>query len=282
MNTRISRRSGRNGTRLGPGRRLTMDVLLGVIAMAGGCVNEADKYRVSVDEEIVSLIPADLGDRDRMSEKIGVHFLDAKETSGRFPAGLCVVRVEAFKDGDGQDRLLRIIDLPKHHAVYWNHLFDELLPIREVIFLGRPGLDPRGYDWREILSAAAIRDCSLCIIYARLETTDADAEYVGMLWDTGTFEALASFRSPMVLTAELVEALEEDPMSDSDIREANFRAEQDFRHLIRDAIWDLSKRDRDPVTTQPSPWRYQDVPMFPRDYERYPFPRPYRSWPPKR
>ncbi|MFQ5501621.1 MAG: hypothetical protein ACE5EQ_04890 [Phycisphaerae bacterium] len=255
-------------------------VILAIITAAAGCVNsKADKYHVTVDEKIVSVLPVDLGDRDKVSKKIGVHFFDAKPSSGRFPAGLCVVRVEAFKEDDKPDRLLRVITLPKHHAVYWNHLFDELLSIREVIFLGRPGLDPRGYTWREILSAAAVRDSSLCIIYARLEMTDADAEYVGMLWDTGTFEALASFRAPVVLSADLVDALEEDPQSDSAISEADFRAELDFRHLIRDAIWDLAKRDIPPTTTQPSPWRYSDVPLFPRDYDRFPFPlyRRHRS-----
>ena len=167
--------------------------------LLAGCTNHDTKYRVAEDDETVPILAIDLGVADETASKMGATLLETKPSIGRFPAGLCVIRVNALLDEKTDQRRLRVFPLPKSHAVYWNHLFDDLPSIREVVFLGKPGLDPRGYGWHELLYAAAQRECGLCIIYARVEATIADAEYVGVLWDTRSLEPLATCRAPAVL-----------------------------------------------------------------------------------
>lgn len=252
---------------------LGLRVALWPVVLIAGCQHHDNKYRVTDDEQIVSIRSADLGIPNKAPSRIGAILLDAAPSVGRFPAGLCVVRVEALQCGADNHRDLRISQLPVQHAVYWNLLFDDLPSIREVVFLGNPGLDPRGYRWPELLASAAQHECSLCILYAEQDVTDADAEYFGVLWDTQAMQALATFRIPVILPEEYVTSEKED-VDDEDeemklaLCEARFRAEQDLRRTVRDTLWDLAKRDGAVLTTQPNPWR-NGVPLFPRDYERY-------------
>lgn len=253
--------------------------------LVSGCADQerAPKYQVAVKEKIVPVRAEDLGVSEAFFQKIGVHLLNNEPTLGRFPAGLCVARVTAFTTEKGKQGKLRVTKPPVHHAIYWNHLLDELSAIREVVFLGKPGLDPRGYDLREVVEAAANLECSFCLIYAKLENSDADAEYVGVFWDTSKFKPLAVLRTPVVLPAEFQEESLQDENVEMDIGvcEADFRAEQDFRRLVRDVLWDMVARDQTAPTTQPSPWRIEEddgLPSFPRDYERYRDSRYDRLW----
>ncbi len=255
--------------------QLGLRVALWPVVLIAGCQHHDDKYRVTEDEEIVSIRSADLGVSNKTPSRVGATLLNTDTTVGRFPAGICVVRVEALQSGVDRQRDLRISRLPAQHAVYWNLLFDDLPSIREVVFLGNPGLDPRGYRWPELLKSAARHECGLCILYAEQEVTDADAELYGVLWDTNTMQALASFRIPVILPVDFVVSEQEDVDAEEArlaLSEARFRAEQDLRHTVRDTLWDLSKRDGAILTTQPNPWRNGKA-LFPRDYERYRDPR---------
>jgi len=256
---------------------LGLQVVLWPVVLMAGCQHHDNKYRVAEAEQVVSIRSADLGVSSEASARVGAILLNAEPSVGRFPAGICVVRVEALQPGADRQRDLRVSQLPAQHAVYWNLLFDDLPSIREVVFLGNPGLDPRGYRWLELLEAASQHECSLCVLYAEREVTDADAEYYGVLWDTQAVQALATFRIPVILPEEYATSEQEDADDRDDdvkiaMREARFRAEQDFRRTVRDTLWDLAKRDGAVLTTQPNPWR-NGVPLFPRDYERYRNPR---------
>lgn len=259
------------------------------VALIAGCGHHDNKYRVTENEQIVSIRSADLGVSNKAPTRVGATILNTEPSVGRFPAGICVVRVEALQCGADKQRDLRISRLPAQHAVYWNLLFDDLPSIREVVFLGNPGLDPRGYRWPELLKSAARHECSLCILYAEQEVTDADAEYYGVLWDTQTMQALAIFRVPVILPEDFVTSEQEEADNEEDeeeariaLCEARFRAEQDLRRSVRDTLWDLAKRDGAILTTQPNPWR-NGIPLFPRDYERYRDPRneSHRQYGPK-
>lgn len=257
---------------------LGLRVALWPVVLIAGCQHHDNKYRVTEDEEVVSIHSADLGVSNDVPSPIGATVLSTEPSVGRFPAGICVVRVEALECDADEQRDLRISRLPAQHAVYWNLLFDDLPSIREVVFLGNPGLDPRGYRWPELLTSAAQHECSLCILYAQQEVTDADAQYYGVLWDTQAMLALATFRIPVILPEDFVTSEQEDADEQDEeelelaLSEARFRAEQDLRRTVRDTLWDLAKRDGAVLTTQPNPWR-SGVPLFPRDYERYRDPR---------
>lgn len=258
---------------------LGLQVAMWPAVVLAGCQHHDNKYRVAEEEEVVPIRAADLGVPNKAPTRIGATLLSTEPSVGRFPAGICVVRVKALQCDANKQRDLRISPLPAQHAVYWNLLFDDLPSIREVVFLANPGLDPRGYRWPELLHAASQHECSLCVLYAEQEATDADAEYYGVLWDTQAMQALATFRIPVVLPEEFTTSEEDDEDDEDEQRialwEARFRAEQDLRRTVRDTLWDLAKRDGAVLTTQPSPWR-SGVPIFPHDYERYRDPR-YKS-----
>jgi hypothetical protein len=104
----------------------------------------------------------------------------------------------------------------------------------------------------------------------------ADAEYVGVLWNVERREPLVSFRTPVVLSPELIEELEENPESDVAIREADFRAEQEFRKMVQGVIWDMAQRDATASKKRENPWRGY-VPNIPRGFEFLIDPR-YEFW----
>ncbi len=244
--------------------------------MCASCGAPEAKYQVHSEGTPQSLSGRDVGVADEVLRPIGWRLLTDQRTAGRFPAGICVVEVEVYTPAGSDERLLRLRTVPGHHAVYWSNLLDELPLVREVIFLGEAGLDPRGYQWREVLQASVERDCSLCLIYSRLDDSDADAEYAGVLWDAAAFLPLAVLRVPVILPID--ESSPSGSASDDDhgvepqdptIREADFRAQQEFRHALRDAIWDLAGQDSVAPATQPNPWSDAEFPLFPRDYHRY-------------
>ncbi len=259
--------------------RASCSYLLPIVFLAAvfaGCETKDRKYQVQSTDQVVTLAGEDLGVTAPQFNRIGYHYLHPEPSFGLFPTGLCVLRVEAFMDSGRAQRFLRVQPLPGHHAVYWNHLLDSLSEIREVVFLARPHLDPRGYDFRAVIDAATGLNCGLAMIYSRVHQSDADAEYVGVLWNVERRAPLVSFRVPVVLPPELVEEMEENPESDTAIREADFRAEQEFRRLVQGVIWDMARRDASAPNKQTNPWRGY-VPNVPRGFEFLIDPR-YEYW----
>lgn len=248
---------------------LSSFVLAGMVLPLPACSDNEPKYQVPDNDRVVTISAGDLGVEPATFSQCGVHTLFSEPTRGEFPSAICIVRVESFVDLNSK-RLLRIVPLPVHHAVYWNHLFDELPAVREVVFLGKPGLDPRGYGYEDILDVARARECGLCMIYARLEETDADAEYAGILWNTHDRKALATVRVPVVLPPEVVEDINEDEDTDSAVAEADFRSEQEFRRLVRDLVWDVAKQDVAETGAEQNPWK-EYTPTIPY-YDRYRYP----------
>ncbi len=228
------------------------------VAACGACgKSDREHFRVERDETPVMITSQDLGVAPAVLSNIGVRNLAKTPQANRFPAAICVSRVVARRDNTGKRRYLRLAEFSAHHAVYWNQLLDNQPGVREVLFLTEGGLDPRGYDVDTILNAAYQRNADLCVIYARKDSNEADAEYLGVLWDLRQREALLAIRVAVNLPPELAvrlakQAERED--HDLSVEEADFRAEQQFRHLFRDAIWDLVAMDEDAPGNQSNPW----------------------------
>ncbi len=253
-------------------------VLLATLSIGCSQPHTRVKYAAPCKETVDSVRAEDIGLPADLKREPGGVMLATEPPQGRFPTGLAVVRVDAFSSGQDSERSLRLTDIATHHAIYWGHLLDDLPSIREVVFPRTLGLDPRGYDTGEVLGAATRQNCGLCLMYAIASDTDSDAEYVGGLWDAEKREPLFAFRTPVTLDPCFAEQLEEDDGPTSIVREADFRAEQNLRRLVRDAIWDLAQQDTGATGLQPSPWRDTDVPLFPRDYEHRRDPRYYPLW----
>lgn len=255
--------------RFGRGRRGL--VCCGIPALSwlvfSGCASPEPKYQPPVETDAVCINAEDLGLPPDTVIEAGSPLMSERISAGRFPTGVSVVRVEATMHERSTRRCLRVADMPQECAVLWCQLWDDLPPIREVTTLRTLGLDPRGARFGDLLRESEIIDCDLCLIYARLSDTDADADFIAVLWDAADQEVLAAFRVPVVLTEEDLEASKEEHR-DGYVTEAEFRAVADLRNLVRDAVWDLVAMDRGDPTTQPSPWR-EYLPVFPRDYDRF-------------
>lgn len=219
---------------------------------------EREHYRVERNETPVEITAKDLGVAPTLLSSIGVRNLANTPDANRFPAAICVSRVIALTSDAGKQRFLRLAEFSAHHAVYWNQLLDNQPGVREILFLTEGGLDPRGYDIDTILNAAKQRNADLCVVYARKESTEADTEYLGVLWDLRQNTPLLSIRVAVNLPPELAVRLAkqaEHEDHDLTVEEADFRAEQQFRHLFRDAIWDLVAMDEDAPGNQDNPWK---------------------------
>jgi hypothetical protein len=231
------------------------------------------KYKTPAADDVVFIKAADLGVPDSAMTGSGVNVLDTQASAGRFPAGLSVVQVAAAMNEKDAGRHLQVEPLTPHGGVYWSQIMEDLPPIREVRVLRTYGHDPRGTDRSALLQSSLESDCGLCVIFAKIEDTDADAEFVGVLWDATTDKALATYRVPLVLPDDVRERYEDDDEDDIDYEalyaEAEFRAECDLRRLVRNTLWDLVERDARAATTQPNPWK-TDNPVFPRDHYSHP------------
>ncbi len=242
------------------------------ILAAPACAQQAvaPKYRVASEAPAVGVAASDFGVDHATFARAGVHRLIAEPTRGQFPSGLCVARVETFMT-TSDARRLRLLPLPSQHAIYWNHLLDGLPAVREIVLLREPGIDPRGCDRDEILEAAKANACELCLIYARVDETDADAEYVGVLWNTRSRAPIAIVRAPVVLPIDVAKKMKQAPDCDVQIGESDFRSEQDFRRLTRDLLWDLARQDLESATREESPWKNY-IPPMPPMFDRYRYP----------
>ncbi|HPF38122.1 MAG TPA: hypothetical protein P5081_09190 [Phycisphaerae bacterium] len=225
----------------------------------GACEHpQREHYQTADRTTPVDVTPADLGIPAMSS--VGVKVLSGEASPGRFPAAICIARIVARTDAGGGSRHVRVADFSAHHKVFWNQLFDEQAEVREVIFLTTGGLDPRGYDRQAVLDAAKLRGAELCILYARIDSREADAEYIGALWDTRVMKPLLAMRSVGVLPADLAVELaaekgEDEAPMDPSVREADFRAEQDFRRMARDAVWDIVEKDMGATGDEKNPWK---------------------------
>jgi hypothetical protein len=225
----------------------------------------ADPAIPPVHEETAAVSAADLGVEDSALVP-GCRTIEAVPSSGRFPTGLSVAFVEAVADENGGQRHLRLAETTEPRKVRWVRTLEDLPSLREVRMLRTYGFDPRSADFRRLLESSIASDCGLCLIYAQAPDTQADAEFVAVLWDAASEKSLAAFRVPAVLPLEVRRKYNANQEKDlGRLRaKAQLQAEADLRRLVRDTLWDLVAKDGDLSTTQPNPWQ-ADLPLFPRD-----------------
>ncbi|HVP12675.1 MAG TPA: hypothetical protein VMV94_15975 [Phycisphaerae bacterium] len=244
---------------------------LGCSANKASCqpsVEAESKYQTICEreEEIVAIEASDLGVSPAEITEVGQKNLVTEPSTGRFPTGLSVVCVEAATRGDEPEHFLRPVSVEEYRGARWIRATQDLPVLREVTMLGTYGLDPRGTDWQALLRASLRLDCDLCLIYGEVYETEADAEFVGVLWDARTAQALATYRAPMVLPADVRLTYEEKKEYVGLRVEAEQQAMAELQRMVRDTIWDLAAKDNE-ATTQPSPWQ-TDLPLYPRDLHR--------------
>ena len=220
------------------------------------------------EEQVASIEANDLGVAPSAIMEVGRKNLDTQPTKGRFPTGLSVVRVDAATRGDEPEHFLRISQVEEYLNAYLFQAMQDLAMLREVIMLTTYGLDPRGADWRSVLESSVRNDCGLCLMYAEIYETSADAELVGVLWDARNEMALATYRAPVMVPLDTRLRYEKKKKYVGLKPEAEKLAMTELQRLVRETIWDVAARDSASATTQPDPWQI-DQPLYPREFYRY-------------
>lgn len=218
------------------------------------------------------MTPAALGIADTLELQQSLHELNSQPSTGRFPAGIAVARLDPAPDPSRAASSIRVSKMAPDRAVYWTHLTDTLPAIREVTILRDLGIDPRGGRFEDVLRQALAVNCELCLLYGQVSQYDTDAEFIAVLWDALNGKPLTFFRAIVDLPPDLrKECNKRGHVHDRDC-DAVFLAEAELRIMVRDHLWDRVQRDQVSSTTVPSPWG-KDLPLFPRDYYRYREPR---------
>jgi len=243
---------------------------LAVIALAAtltACQTQPEPLDIpAADVETVAILPTDLGVPDSAIQDPGVTWLEQAPTIGRFPAAVAVFRVAAYLDPQAGSRFIRVADSPAQRRIYWNQILDPMPAVREVRLPSDVGVDPRGANYRDLLKKALDSHCRLALLYAAVDGSDADAEYIGVLWDATEFKPLAAFRAPIVLEDEIAMACAEEERTEKWLCLADFRALSDLRQYVRNTVWTIADEDQPPAQTKASPWReYHET--SPWDYE---------------
>jgi hypothetical protein len=218
-------------------------------------------WRVQAPDESLAateVTAEDLGISDAPpAAQVGQSLL-AASTGVSFPTGLAVARVFAGPDGRSGRSLRVAVSRPDREA-YWSQLVNDLSDVREVIVMGRYGLNPDGFRREDALHRARLLGCNLCLIYARIEGVDCEyaGEYAGVLWDSNQSRKLASYQVPVQIESD-------DGQTDNpdNVAEARLRAE------VRQTLWELAGKREPSISTRPSPWRTNE-PLFPRGQERH-------------
>lgn len=235
-----------------------------------GCGAQPPRYDAGAKEDPVEITAEDLGVPAEAFTGYGAKAIEADPSTGRFPAGVSVVFVKAAKDEDGLRRYLRIAEMSTVDTVLWMHLWDDQPRIREVTRLRTLGMNPRGIGYEDLLRESVNIKCDLCLVYARVHETEADAEYVAVLWDAARRRVLATFRVPTFLPDDIREQCAKSKNRDRWSDEAETRAQADLRKSVCEAMWNIVAQDQVAPATQPNPWmKYDYLPVFPRDFNRW-------------
>jgi hypothetical protein len=253
-----------------PGMLLAWGLILVGSAMTG-CTKPEKHYAAENPDEPVPIATQDLGLQTEALKGYGRKDLDPGPKVTRFPTGISVVRVTAERLGDDDGlRHLRVAPMTTESTVMWMHLWDDLPQVREVTELRTLSQDPRGTDRQTLLAASRRIDCELCVMYAQIEDTEADAEFVAVLWDAVRDRPLSIFRIPAVLPDKVREDWAKAAAHDRWSTEAEFRAEADLRQAVAHAVWDLAARDQPSTAAHPNPWsNYDNLPVLPPDLRHW-------------
>lgn len=237
-------------------------IILGILLGGPACASPKEQVFAPLDTAPIS--SDDLGISDSASTMSASASADGGRTVGRFPSGLSVARVTAIADVTDPSRRLRSEAMLVERAAYWNQMMDNLPPVREVTVLRQMGIDPRGVSRGDFLHESTRIDCRFCLLFGKADEDVGAPVLLGALWDAPSVRPIAAYRVPVLVDeAKLLEA-DDETKRQAILNAAEASAEHQLRTQVRDTLWDLSRLDEPEATTQPSPWRTDDV-LLPRD-----------------
>ncbi len=187
-----------------------------------------------------------------------------KDTVGRFPCGLSVMRITGSLPDDpdqpaedaGKRLLLDL--LPEIKAVPWTELFDNLPAITTVKVMGRPALVFEQVTLDELIEAGRRQHTELLLIYGQHDLDDGLVRIVGAIYETATGKLLATVEAkvtPVLGLPAPSDRVEQDRRHE----DPECLTAKEFQKLVLYCIFELSQLDTPSTTTQPNPWDRPEV-----------------------
>lgn len=172
---------------------------------------------------------------------------ETQTSIGRFPAGIGVARVCLEAEGPAGTPALVLDPLSSAEAPYWNELFDSIDRIRELVLIDPQGVPQRYVTIPQLLASCRKQKGRLCLVYAQNDIADNASQVIGALYDADSGELVGTaFAEEVVDPKEKRERPADRPDGDERHMDAHWLAEQKFRQIVRDFVWELINRDREP------------------------------------
>lgn len=245
----------------------------------GGCTSTARVKPIVPDRQTIVTLPELTG--QPIDAPAGTYRVRGDpKTRGRFPCSIAVSKVR-YRDEAAPipDSGLAVQPLQVDNAVRWIGLFDNLPEIVEVFQVDYMGLPAAPVTTVDVYQAAGRVGGGLCLVMSEgVSGTEDGFQVVGALYDPVVGTPIVVARSSVfpVLTGD------EDPNT-IDIpgyhgrgtREADAAAkpeddrkvkavappydplrlaQEHFRELVRQAVWEMVRQDQAPTAIEPSPW----------------------------
>lgn len=206
-----------------------------------------------------------------------VQFFDEASSSGRFPAGITVVRLakDTFFREHGPEQKLRIQPLRGYEGAYWDELFDGTPQIREVVSLHKKSVRGDHVVLQELFHAAEVANNRLLLIYGYDNSNEPwTCRVQGLLYELPSGNLLAGVQSASTIwEARAAAKLLPDHAKPKSKRDWAFFVDhlafRGFEHRFRECVWNFIDRDEGSGKLQPNPFEGTDRSLLQFWRQRY-------------
>jgi hypothetical protein len=180
--------------------------------------------------------------------------LSDAQTEGRFSCPLAIAMLQPGSDVDG-GQLQLVAPQPREQS-NWTETMRGMRMLRCLMFLTPHSIAPEPQSLPVLCAAARRVGAPLLVVYARNGLGPNEAEVLGVLYDTGSQQAIATVHASAHFPI-YDDGVEISPQNEEgDLREidARYQAQRRFERHVREVVRQLAHRDTPPATTQPSKW----------------------------
>jgi hypothetical protein len=196
------------------------------------------------------------------TKKNQYHLVNRNRSEGRFPGAVAVARLK-LADGAPIEapRPVELKPLKDEEAAYWNHLFDNLRWVRQYFELSPMSVQTPVVSAKALLGAAKRLDASLCLLYGQSDFEDLRSHVVGVLYETGTGQLLATIQAESVGAEDWLEERPPDrPEMDNRHQDNHYLAARKFQRLVHACVRELVSLDKPTREEKPSGWKEPAAP----------------------
>jgi hypothetical protein len=183
-----------------------------------------------------------------------------QQTEGRFG---CMLAIAKLVPGTDQTAgVLALASLHPNEEAYWAEQMRGVAAIQKLVFLRPRSIRPEEQSTATLCDTAVRLGAPLLLVYAPGESGPNSAEVLGVLYDAGSQQIIATLRAASQrLNAKGEEVAPDRKRGDQRDHDAHYQAQREFESHTLACLRELMHRDSKPTTTQPNRW---EQPFFER------------------